>query len=613
MPIVRDWARQRDMAPSKFLIPLSYASIMGGMLTTIGTSTNLVVNGLLEAQGYEPFAFLEPAKLAMPVGAACLLFLVVLGPILLPGNKGGLFRQVREHGDNLVTAMELDQQSRFVGRFVADVISSVGLAPASLLSIRRRMGSATPMPRAPRAAVVGAQAAKPDVQAEVSATPTSESPVKDMEGSNGLTTQSPIQGGDVDLEALNMDGSTGLTAQLPNQGGEVNQEALNLVNDVRSRLMSLDTASSLKTMEDHMIELKPPIPPHERVKPGDVFLLSLDRDAVVTITSKQERGLRLSSVHAQSVVSSNSEFVELVLGPGSPMIGELVETGAELCESRYHSGLIALRRRQQLIGMGMGIGFVPDFVRQTSRGSDDESAHRRKHGSTFVAGDVMLVLAPLDQTFPKNEFLLVSRIAALPPPPHLMDLIPPIVFLVGLVMTIIDIMPMVQVAVTLACVFVLGGWVRVADIRNIVDWQLLILIGSALGLAEAMQQSGLAHYIAQAVLESGLPRALAPSGLYFVVMVVTELVTNNAAAALGVPLAISMAEEMGLKSPKPLVMVVMMAASTSYASPIGYATNLMVKGPGGYSFADFLRIGLIMDLLWLVGVSALLPLLWPLE
>merc|ERR1712048_1073603 len=118
---------------------------------------------------------------------------------------------------------------------------------------------------------------------------------------------------------------------------------------------------------------------------------------------------------------------------------------------------------------------------------------------------------------------------------------------------------------------------------------------------------------AHGVLNSGLPPALAPSSLFLVVMVVTELVTNNAAAALGVPLAISMSDEMGLKSAKPLVMFVMMAASTSYASPIGYATNLMVKGPGGYSFADFLRIGLLMDLLWVVGVSALLPLVWPVE
>jgi len=260
-------------------------------------------------------------------------------------------------------------------------------------------------------------------------------------------------------------------------------------------------------------------------------------------------------------------------------------------------------------------------VRQVSAemgtSSNDRSPSTRgervKRGSTFVAGDVLLVLSPLDQNFPKSDFLLVSRIAALPSPPKLLDLIPPILFLAGLLLTIFDVIPMVQVAVTLACLFVLGGWVRAADIRSIIDWQLLILIGSALGLAQGMTSSGLANGLAQGVLQSGLPRALAPAMLFLVIMVVTELVTNNAAAALGVPLAISMAKEMGMKSPKPLVMVVMLAASTSYASPIGYATNLMVKGPGGYSFLDFLRIGLIMDLIWLLGVSLLLPFIWPME
>jgi len=241
------------------------------------------------------------------------------------------------------------------------------------------------------------------------------------------------------------------------------------------------------------------------------------------------------------------------------------------------------------------------------------AARPPKSGATFVAGDVMLVLTPLGQSFPPNDFLLVTRIATLPSVHRLLDLIPPILFVMGLSLTIAGIMPMVQVSVTLACLFVLGGWVPATEIRGIVDWQLLILIGSALGLAEGMKTSGLARILAQGVLQSPLPSAMAPSMLFLVIMVVTELVTNNAAAALGVPLAISMSEEMGLKSPKPLVMVVMMAASTSYASPIGYATNLMVKGPGGYSFLDFLRIGSLMDLLWLSGVSLLLPAIWPME
>ena len=107
MPIVRDWARTHQRAPSTFLIPLSYSSIMGGMLTTIGTSTNLLVNGLLEKDGYKPFGFFEPGIVGLPMGILSFILIILLGPLVLPDNKGGLFREVREHGDNLVTALDI--------------------------------------------------------------------------------------------------------------------------------------------------------------------------------------------------------------------------------------------------------------------------------------------------------------------------------------------------------------------------------------------------------------------------------------------------------------------------------------------------------------------------
>ena len=107
MPIVRDWARTHQRAPSTFLIPLSYSAIMGGMLTTIGTSTNLLVNGLLEKEGYKPFGFFEPAIVGLPMGILSFTLIILLGPLVLPDNKGGLFREVREHGDNLVTALDI--------------------------------------------------------------------------------------------------------------------------------------------------------------------------------------------------------------------------------------------------------------------------------------------------------------------------------------------------------------------------------------------------------------------------------------------------------------------------------------------------------------------------
>ena len=80
---------------------------MGGMLTTIGTSTNLLVNGLLEKEGYTPFGFFEPAIIGLPMGILSFTLIILLGPLVLPDNKGGLFREVREHGDNLVTALDI--------------------------------------------------------------------------------------------------------------------------------------------------------------------------------------------------------------------------------------------------------------------------------------------------------------------------------------------------------------------------------------------------------------------------------------------------------------------------------------------------------------------------
>merc|ERR1719375_307295 len=97
--------------------------------------------------------------------------------------------------------------------------------------------------------------------------------------------------------------------------------------------------------------------------------------------------------------------------------------------------------------------------------------------------------------------------------------------------------------------------------RGAIDWHLLTLIGSSLGMAKAVQNSGLS----------------------------------------------------GLASARPFALAVLFAASTSYACPIGYATNLMVLGPGDYSFRDFLRVGLIMDIIYLVCCSLLIPVIWPLE
>ena len=127
-----------------------------------------------------------------------------------------------------------------------------------------------------------------------------------------------------------------------------------------------------------------------------------------------------------------------------------------------------------------------------------------------------------------------------------------------------------------------------------------------------MQNSGMADLVAQFAV--GLSHSCSPVVLLAVVFVITnvftELMTNNAAAALAFPLSLSIAQHMDV-SPIPFFVTICMAASASFSTPIGYQTNLIVQGVGNYRFADFVRIGLPLNIISLIITVLVVPLLWP--
>jgi di/tricarboxylate transporter len=110
---------------------------------------------------------------------------------------------------------------------------------------------------------------------------------------------------------------------------------------------------------------------------------------------------------------------------------------------------------------------------------------------------------------------------------------------------------------------------------------------------------------------AGLPGPLVIWAVYLLTSVLTELVSNNAVAVVVTPIAIGLAQAMGI-DPRPLVVAVMIAASASFATPIGYQTNTLVYGPGGYRFTDFMRLGVAMNLGAGVITALLVPVIWPL-
>jgi di/tricarboxylate transporter len=171
-------------------------------------------------------------------------------------------------------------------------------------------------------------------------------------------------------------------------------------------------------------------------------------------------------------------------------------------------------------------------------------------------------------------------------------------------------MPMLQAALLAAGLMIVTRCVTGSAARSSVNFQVLTVIAASFALGRALELTGAAEGIAGALSvfagDNPWPSLVI---IYGVTMLFTELITNNAAAVLMFPIALATASGLGV-SPIPFVIAIMMAASASFSTPIGYQTNLMVYGPGGYRFSDYFKIGIPLNLLmWLLS-SVLIPIFY---
>jgi di/tricarboxylate transporter len=165
---------------------------------------------------------------------------------------------------------------------------------------------------------------------------------------------------------------------------------------------------------------------------------------------------------------------------------------------------------------------------------------------------------------------------------------------------------------------VVARCVSMSDARNAIDLQIVLTIGAALGLGRALTESGAAANIAAAlvggvqsvVTDDALRPYLLLAVLYLAALVFTEMISNAAVAAMLIPLAVAVAWEGGY-NPRPFIMAITIAASLSFLTPVGYQTNLMVMGPGGYRPADYLRVGVPLAAVVAVTAISLIPWIWP--
>jgi di/tricarboxylate transporter len=284
---------------------------------------------------------------------------------------------------------------------------------------------------------------------------------------------------------------------------------------------------------------------------------------------------------------ANRTLIEAVVSTTHPLLGKTVREGR--FRSAYNAAIIAVARSGERL--------------------------RSKIGDVELkAGDTLLLEAHpsfVDQQRNSRDFFLVSRLEGSAPPRHERAWVA-LAILAGMVLAAaLEWLTMLEAALLAAGAMLITRCVSGTLARRSLELNILIAIAAALGIGEAIAKSGLAATIGGGLISAaGDNPWLVLAAVYGVTVLFTELLTNNAAAALMFPFAMATAAKLGA-SPMPFVIVVMIAASSGFSTPLGYQTHLMVYGPGGYRFGDFVRIGLPLDLLLWVLAVALTPWFWP--
>lgn len=329
------------------------------------------------------------------------------------------------------------------------------------------------------------------------------------------------------------------------------------------------------------------VSPEEVLQEGDQLVFVGVVDSVVEL--RRIRGLlpATNQVFKLDGPRTDRTLIQAVVSDSSPLVGKSIREGE--FRSVYNAVVLAVARGSRRVMKKIG-----DIVLQP--------------------GDTLLLEArPSFATQHRNsrDFYLVSHIEDSAPPRHERAVVALSILIGMIVVVTFGWLTMLEGAFLAAGLMLVTRCVTGNVARKSVDWQVLIVIAASFGLGQAMDVTGAASAIANGMvgLVGGNPWA-SLAVIYLVTTVFTEILSNNGAAVLMFPLALATAASLDV-SYMPFVTSVMVAASFGFATPIGYQTNLMVYGPGGYKFSDYLKLGIPLDLLMGLIVVAIAPLIWP--
>ncbi|MEM9400221.1 MAG: SLC13 family permease [Verrucomicrobiota bacterium] len=486
IPILLSVARTHQQAPSKLLMPLSFAAIMGGSCTLIGTSTNLIISGIVVQEQYnmQPIGLFEITPLAMPLLLIGIAYVALFGPKFLPDRLNITSVLSPEERKTFLCHTLVQHNSPFIGHKLTDTVLASS-ATFRIIEIRR----------------------------------------------NGARLTIPL-------------------------------------NEITIR-------------------------PFDRI----LFSAPLKYTTENKETGEQTLSSEFEEEHGLQTLSTvEGAIIEGIIAANSSLIAKTIRN---------------IRFRQTF-------GMVILAVHREGRNLDKDFLDKK-----LEFGDTILMLGPnttFDQLRDKGDFMLLEDREQKPEALHKAKA--PFAWLAfaGIIIAAsIGFIPIV-IAAILGCIFLfLTKTIESDEAYRSIDWSIILLIYGMLGLGLGMEKTHTASYLAEhmiTLIKTLVPAVMLPfiaiGLIYLATNILTELVSNSATAVVMTPIAINLALGLDL-DPRPFVIAIMIAASASFLTPIGYQTNTMIYGAGGYKFTDFTRFGMPLALIFWLLSTAVIPLIWPLQ
>jgi di/tricarboxylate transporter len=661
LPVVMDIARRTGRPPSRLLIPLAYSSLLGGLMTQIGTPPNLLISAAIDEAGLESFELFDFAPAGGAVVLAGIGFMTLFGRRLLPSRadprRGAGAEDLKEAYDlqERLFAVLVPEDSALVGKTLAQSRFGPALG-LSVLAIQQ--GGESHL--APDPEFVFAAGDRLLVEGEVDKLvemsgrgfldfETSSLPVSQLFSSEleiveiELLPECPLAGRT--LAQMDFRKNLGAVVLAVRRGDEVHrtklgtlplevgdillvqgsEAQLDLLRSDPTLIVSRSDAAEEFGLEDRLMALR--VPPESPLVGKTLAESRLGYDFGLGVmgimrgdsTRLMPEAEELIVAGDTLLVKGKEDEVKAISGLQNLKFGDPLEADLERLESdRVAMAEAVLAPRAGIAGKTLvELHFREKYgINVLAITREGKTLRRHLRDVPLRFGDALLLHGPrekLKMLGGEPDFLVLTEAAQ---EPLRLERAPVSALIMGgVVLSVLaGWLPIYIAAISGALLMVLSGCLTMDEAYRSIEWRAVFLIAGMLPLGLAMESSGAAQYVTSNVVRwvggSG-PLALV-AVLYLTTAVGAQVMPTAAVAILMAPIAIETAAELGL-SPYALVMAISLSASASFMSPVAHPANVLIMGPGGYRFIDYIKVGLPLTIVCLITTLLVLPIFWPLQ